>query len=475
MIERLGGGTSDKAESAGMRVLLVEDCPAFSRALTQKFKQGPHSWRVADTAAAALECILDYQPELVVLDLGLPDMPGKEFIAKLRETGDTTPVIAITGSGDISTAVEIVRFGAVDFLVKPFSTAKLEASMEQAAKLERATSGPPSAAAGPRRPAASPPEGLLIGESRKMREVKERVELAARSNANILILGESGAVKEAVAAMIHVLGARAFKPFIVRNCAAMPASMVESELFGHVKGAFTGALQDRKGAAALADQGELFLDEIGEMPIELQPKLLRFLQTGEYTPVGGDAMKKADIRFVSATNRDPEIAVKQGHLREDLLYRLSVITIELPPLRARDRDAVLLAEHFLAKYAAAEHKRFRSITSGAAAKLLSYSWPGNVRQLQNIIYRAVVLNDGERLEAHMIELPRSAQDKEIHAPSQIDEADYVSLRGRTFEELERQIIEAALDRANSNIQGAARALGIDPSTIHRKRKKWAGE
>lgn len=312
----------------------------------------------------------------------------------------------------------------------------------------------------------------FIGTSTAMQVVYRMIGQAAASKATVFITGESGTGKEVCASAIHRLGLRASKPFVALNCAAIPRDLIESEVFGHVKGAFTGATSDREGAALRADGGTLFLDEICEMDLGLQGKLLRFLQTGEFNRVGGSKTEKVDVRIIAATNRDPLAEVEAGRFREDLYYRLHVIPVMLPALRERGRDVLELSRHFLKIYAAEEHKGFSGFAPEVEQMLQSYDWPGNVRQLQNIIRNIVVLHDGERVLPDMVPSPvggRWARPQGFRRSAPAGNTTAI----RPLAEVEREAIEDAVRLCDGNIPKAAVLLGISPSTLYRKRMSWA--
>jgi two-component system repressor protein LuxO len=302
-----------------------------------------------------------------------------------------------------------------------------------------------------------------------MQAVYRVIEAAAPSRATVFVTGESGTGKELAASAVHRLSPRAAGPFVPINCAAIPRDLIESEIFGHVRGAFTGAVADRQGAAQAADGGTLFLDEICEMDLALQGKLLRFVQTGQFTPVGASRPVSVDVRFVCATNRDPLAEVKAGRFREDLYYRLHVVPLRLPPLRERGEDVILLAEAFLARAAAEEGRRFRRLSPDAKAALLAHSWPGNVRELENAIRGAVVLADGEELTAEMLPASVRLSPPSRRAPPPAADPSAIL----PLAEVERRAIEAAIAACGGNIPRAAAALGISPSTLYRKRAAWA--
>jgi len=397
----------------------------------------------------------------------------------------------MTAHGSVTLAVEAMQAGASDFLVKPFAPERLTvtvANVMERAALRRQVAV--LAAGAPRQGFAG-----FIGAAPTMQAVYRILENAATSRATVFVTGESGTGKELAAEAVHSISPRKTGPFIAINCAAIPKDLIESEVFGHVRGAFTGAVADRIGAARAADGGTLFLDEICEMDLALQGKLLRFIQTGTFQPVGSGKLMQTDVRFVCATNRDPLEEVRAGRFREDLYYRLHVIPVPLPPLRDRGDDVLALAEAFLAKSAAEEGKRFQRFDAEARATLLRHTWPGNVRELENAIRTAVVLHDGEVVTAAM--LPATVREggaKPAPAPAPVlatapappPELESVkpalppltlravesTKRIRPLADTEREAIEEAVKLCGGNIAKAAAFLGISPSTLYRKQESW---
>jgi two-component system repressor protein LuxO len=392
---------------------------------------------------------------------------------KLRElTSGAAPVIATSAGASLHAAVNAMRAGAVDFVAKPVGAAAL------IDRLEAAIAGWPKGKAKPVQlsmdlaPPSEEPKAAFegfIGGSAPMLRVYEQVRRIAPSRAPVFITGESGTGKEVCARAIHTLSGPDGRPFVAINCSAIPKDLIESEIFGHARGAFTGAVENRPGAAELAHGGTLLLDEIGEMDLGLQAKLLRFIQTGMVRRVGGVEEKAVDVRFVCATNRDPLIEVRDGRFRQDLFYRLNVLPITLPTLRERRDDILLLAENILAGYSREEKRAFRGFDPRAAAMLKAYPWPGNVRQLQNVIRRIVVLYDEPEVTPAM--LPPEITDG-VAAPELLA-ASPAAGPLEPFWIQERNIIEAALNAFGGNISRAAAALEISPSTIYRKRQAWA--
>ncbi|WP_043342845.1 sigma-54-dependent transcriptional regulator [Belnapia moabensis] len=468
--------------SAG-RVLLVEDTPTQAEVARSHLRDLGHEIRTVETAAEALAQARAWDPDAILLDLELPDFSGLDVLKTLRAEGSETAVIVITANAPMNTAVEVMRAGATDFLPKPYPKAKLvftlQNAMEKRALVieKRALESELHAAR-----ALTARQGFMgfIGASPAMQAVYRTIESVASSRANIFITGESGTGKELAAEAVHKASPRAARPFVALNCGAIPRDLLESEIFGHVKGAFTGATESRTGAARQADGGTLFLDEIGEMPLEMQVKLLRFVQTGSFQPVGGSRPERVDVRFVCATNHDPLAEVEAGRFREDLYYRLYVVPIELPPLRSRGADVLLVARAFLAQFSREENKRFRRFSPEAEAAILGYPWPGNVRQLQNVVRNVVVLHEGERVEATMLPPPLlCAGPGGGEAPPITVATSLVPVPPPVIEimplaEMERRLILAALEHTGQDVPRAASLLEINPSTIYRKLQAWRG-
>jgi len=468
-----------KGRSKGGSILLVEDSPTHTRIYSEILEASGFSVASVDTGRKGLEALSERMPDMVLLDLSLPDMEGLDVLRELDARGRSAPVIVITGNGSVRAAVEAMRLGAMDFLMKPCSAEKLESSIVAALDRRRtSTATSPGKSArhdGDRRG----PSGFL-GNSPAMLNVFALIENAAQSSASVFITGESGTGKELCAQAIHNSSPRRNGPFVPLNCAAIPRELMESEVFGHRKGAFTGAHADHEGAASLADGGTLFLDELCEMDLDLQAKLLRFIQTGAYKRVGDAKERTVDIRFVCATNRDPMEEVRSGRFREDLYYRLHVVPIHMPPLRDRGDDLVLLAERFLIDFAAIERKPFRRFDMGAEAAIRRHRWPGNVRELENAIRRAVVLHNAEVVTADMLPfgaMPASATEGNGPAPasgplSRPSRDQLYDILIRPLDELDIMAIDAALERFGGNVTRAARALDISTSTIYRKKQAW---
>lgn len=393
-----------------------------------------------------------------------------EMVAELREAGIHGPIIATSSTGSVTAAVEAIRSGVNDFVVKPFQPNEFARRM--LARLREYESARVAIADVPAHETEESFEGF-IGASPAMKEVYGQIERVASSKAPVFVTGESGTGKEVCAEALHIRSRNHSGPFIALNCGAIPKELMESEIFGHVKGAFTSAHEDRAGAAELASGGTLFLDEICEMDFALQAKLLRFIQTGSFRRVGGAKEMKVDVRFVCATNRDPKAEIAAGRFREDLFYRLHVLPMHLPPLRTRGSDILLLARSFLARFADEEGRSFKGFDADAETALIAYNWPGNVRQLQNVIRRVVVLHDGDLVTGAMLDLPVGTHHEAARDTGPLPRIASPSIDPYWMQE--QRIIEAALAAFDGNAQKAAAALEIAPSTIYRKLQSWSQE
>lgn len=371
------------------RIVLVEDTHSLA-AMYALYLEPLGLVTTCHSAAEAVAAINQHAPDLVILDLNLPDQPGQEVLQWIK-ANFASEVIIVTAHGSIDIAMEMMRIGASDFLEKPVSADRLRTT----ASICLENSELRNTVKAIKKTLTRDHYHGFVGASMPIQAVYKTIDAAAPSNATVFITGESGTGKEVCAEAIKIQSPRANKPFVAINCGAIPRDLIESELFGHIKGAFTGAHSERKGAILEAHEGTLFLDEIGEMPLDLQTKLLRFLQNSEVQKVGSSKVQKVDVRVICATNRDPFEEVQAGRFREDLYYRLNVLPIELPPLRERGSDIVLLAENFLRKFAEEEGKSFQSLSAKVEQVLCHYPWPGNVRQLQNVIRNIVVLHTGD--------------------------------------------------------------------------------
>lgn len=451
-------------------ILIVEDTRSQAALYEECLLQAGYIPHIARDGAEAYKALKTQTPDAILLDLGLPDTHGFDILKTLRADGNTCPVIVFTAEASINTAVEAMHSGADDFLAKPVSPERLCVTIANALEKHQLQEIVQKYAIISRDHFCD-----FIGSSPEMQNVYRIIENAATSKAAVLITGESGTGKELAAQAIHTLSARHNKNIVELNCAAIPHNLLESEMFGHVKGSFTGAVSNHDGAAKRADGGTLFLDELGEMPMELQSKLLRFIQTQTFTPVGGSETQKVDVRFICATNRPPLEAVKQKILREDLYYRLNVIPIDMPPLRTRGNDILLLAEAFLEWSTREEKKEFQTLAQETKDSLRRHLWPGNVRELENVIWNAVVMHEGDTLTPNMIRLEHTEntlENIENHTHPTHNLSFNMPEQIKPFSDIEREIIENALQACDGNITEAARRLEINPSTIHRKQKVW---
>jgi DNA-binding NtrC family response regulator len=453
-------------------ILLVEDTPILSELYREALINCGHSVITAETGAATRLILKRKTPDLILLDLQLPDNTGLDLLQDIKGMkGLALPlIIVMTAYSSINLAVEAMREGAYDFLAKPFPIERLLVTVKNALSVNQLTD-----MVG-RLQGDSPREQYhgFIGASPLMQSLYRIIDNLAASTASVFITGESGTGKEICAEAIHKASPRAAKPFIALNCAAIPHDLMESEIFGHVRGSFTGATIDRDGCAVEADGGTLFFDEICEMELPLQTKLLRFLQTRTVTPVGSSQSRKVDLRIIAATNRDPLAEVEAGRFREDLYYRLHVVPVALPRLAERGDDVLLIADALLKTYAAEEGKNFKSFSPAVQAKLQHYSWPGNVRQLQNVIRNILALNDGEEVTEAMLPPPldRLAVSGKVFAlatgrPLIVTNDSPAAIK--PLWQVERDAIEQAIAFCSGNIQRAAGLLEVSPSTLYRKK------
>lgn len=472
---------SDSGCVEPIKVLLVEpDAATARRYLAQLGRCGVAPDDVTIVPDADEACAL---PKLVQWRLALlccadSGSACRSAVRRFKKQFPETPVIMLSEQGSLTQAIEVMRDGADDFLIKPVSDAQFAAAMK------RTKAAPPAPA-----PAATPVSqngaAKLIGSSHAMRELHETLVRAASSKATVFLKGESGTGKELCAEAVHTLSPRGSGPLISINCSAIPRELMESEIFGHEKGAFTGAAHRREGAAELADGGTLFLDEICEMDLALQAKLLRFIQTGQFMRVGGSQLKTVDVRFVCATNKEPMAEVQSGAFRADLFYRLHVLPIVLPALREREEDVLEIARHALALYSAEEGKSFQTLGRDVERLLMNYWWPGNVRELLNTIRNVVVMNDGMTVTANMIPLAlaqgaateltsrASAAFENFGDAGPVRQAEPEGAVLKPLWQHEQDIIERAIAACDGNIGKAAAHLDINASTIYRKRNHWA--
>jgi DNA-binding NtrC family response regulator len=449
--------------SFSFRVLIIEADPEAAALLAMVLQPRQCFVRFAGTGQEAREALATWRPELVLMDLMLPDIRGGlDLLRHFRETSPQTPVIMMTGSGSVANAVEAMGAGAVSIIEKPIKIGALTAMLEKAGeKLELAAEN--------RRCKEEPREqrnfGNMIAHSDPMRHLFHLIKSFAPTDANVLVHGESGTGKELVATAIHQHSKHAAGPFIKINCSAIPSELIESELFGHKRGAFTGAVSDHTGLMELAEGGSLLLDEIGEMPAHVQVKLLRVLQDREFRAVGGTSILKPSFRLICATNANLDTMLGRGKLRNDLYFRVNTMTLSIPPLRDRTDDILLLAEHFLHRFSTQHQRNIASIHPGAVRLLLRYHWPGNVRQLEHVIERAVIVAEGTQITADA--LPPEVTDIErLQLP-----AAFVTPPHHTLEEIEKLAILQTLERTHGNKRETASILGIYRPTLYNKLKK----
>ncbi len=447
-------------------LLMVEDTASVAALYRSYLTPLDIDINTVSTGHEAIASIAVREPDLILLDLRLPDMTGMDVLHAVKQKSPNVPIIFMTAHGSIDTAVEAMRYGAQDFLIKPCEADRLRVTVNNA--IRKANKLRNNEADG----ISNQNYQGFIGSSQTMQAVYRTIDSAAVSKASIFITGESGTGKEVCAEAIHAASKRGDKPFIAINCAAIPKDLIESELFGHVKGAFTGAASDREGAAELANGGTLFLDELCEMDLDLQTKLLRFIQTGTFQKVGSSKMKSVDVRFVCATNRDPWQEVQKGRFREDLYYRLYVIPLHLPPLRERSDDVIEIAYSLLGYMSKEEGKDFVRLSPEVVERFKNYEWPGNVRQLQNVLRNVVVLNDGQDITPDMLPPP-------LNVPPQKAEPELLPTVGSISVDdiyplwiTEKQAIEQAIEACDGNIPRAAGYLDVSPSTIYRKLQVW---
>jgi len=447
---------------AAVTVLIVDDEDATRNLCRDVVTDAGLRTRTASTTEQALDTLEQSPIDIVITDLRVPQIGGLGLLKQIRETYPQTAVIVLTQYGTIESAVEATRMGAADYVTKPFHVPELRSKLD---RVVRSLEIDQENRVLREQLRTRPGFGGLIGVSPKMQRVYRLIEKVSQHNYPVLILGESGTGKELVARSIHFSGPRRNKPFVPVDCSSLVPTLIESELFGYVKGAFTGALHAKTGLMESAGTGTLFLDEIGDLPVDLQAKLLRALQEKEVKPVGSTERVPISTRIIAATNRDLDAAVRQGQFRQDLFFRLNVVQIKIPPLRERKSDIPLLVNAFLEKFSDS-HGNVRAISEDAMARLIAYDWPGNVRELENAIERAVALGSGPIL--HAGDLPSSLQYGTGERAPQNDEL-------LPLEELERRAILRALHEAGGDKLAAARLLGIGKTTLYRKLKQYEAE
>ncbi len=445
-------------------ILIVEDEAKMLRLLDLNLSEEGYTTRTAQDAETGLKILRQEKIDLVVTDLRLPGMDGLEFLQAVKGTDASIPVVVMTAYGTVETAVEAMKAGASDYVLKPFSLEEMKLIVSKELDVNRLREENRSLreALGQRYEFKN-----IVARSRGMQEVLATVERVAMTNSTVLLGGESGVGKDMIARAIHQHSRRASGPFVKINCTAIPENLLESELFGYEKGAFTGAVSSKPGKFELADKGTIFLDEIGDVPPSIQVKLLRVLQDREFERLGGTKTIKVDVRVVAATNQDLRAALEEGTFREDLYYRLNVVPLNLPPLRERREDIPYLIDHFVAHFARESGRPIQAVTPAAQKVLTEFHWPGNVRELENIIERAVALTGGEVIDLADIRLDLSPAKSAYMAgaATAVEGAGPFPPESLTLEQFEDEIIKEALRRANSNKSQAARLLGISRNAL----------
>jgi DNA-binding NtrC family response regulator len=452
-----------------MNILIIDDEEVLQDILTALVRREGHKPFAATTGEEGLALLEREVIDLVLLDLMLPGMHGMEVLRKIRQRDPDQVVVVITAFSSIESAIEAMREGAFHYIPKPFKNEEVLLTIRKGLEQRRLTVENRSLKEQLRQRFGF---DNIIGKSKPMQQVYELIQLAAPARSNILVLGESGTGKELVAKAIHHHSRRADGPFVTVNSGSMPADLLESNLFGHMRGAFTGAVASKKGLFEMADGGSIFFDEIGNIPLDTQAKLLRVIQEREFMRLGGLETIKVDVRIIAATNADLETAVQQGAFREDLFYRLNVITVTLPPLRKRTEDIPLLVQHFLAQYARENEKAIREVSPRAMELLLDYHWPGNVRELENAVERAVVLSTGEVLGEELLPASVRQRGETVHGgmPPPTLPANGFSFKD-AVSQYERQIIIRALQSCGGVQKRAAELLQVKPTTLHEMMKR----
>ncbi len=445
-------------------ILIVDDDASVSGALRQVFEYESHRVIIAPNGPVGLERLVDDNPDVVFLDVKMPEMDGLEVLSRMRKLDSRTPVIMISGHGNIDTAVEATRRGAYDFLEKPLDTARLFVTLRNALDMH-----------GLKRSVESLQTEVesryeIVGSSPQIRQMLMRIEKVAPTRARVLITGENGTGKELVARAVHRLSDRRDRPFVEVNCAAIPSELIESELFGHMKGSFTGAVADRAGKFEQADGGTLFLDEIGDMSFAAQAKVLRVLEQGVVVRVGGSRALQVNVRVIAATNKDLAEEIENDRFREDLYYRLNVVPIELPPLRERRYDIPMLVKHFTTLMVRTGRASRKHFTDGALSRLKAMNWPGNVRELRNAVERFLILSEGDEIRTKDVRL-LSAGSPGVVVRQLLAASSFADFKDRA----EQAFIEHKLRENDWNITETARSVGMPRSNLYKKINKYGLE
>jgi two-component system, NtrC family, nitrogen regulation response regulator NtrX len=463
---------------ASERILLIDDEAGIRTSLTRVLSDEGYDVEAVPTGEKGLERLREAPFHMVFLDVWLPRRDGMEILQEIRATWHDLPVVMISGHASIDTAVKATKLGAFDFIEKPLTLEKVSVAVRNALKQRRLERRNRALQDVLREKAPR----QLIGTSPGIVALREQIRVAAPTNGRVLIFGENGTGKEVVARLVHASSLRSDEPFVEMNCAAIPEDLIESEMFGHVKGSFTGALENKKGKFELADQGTLFLDEIGDMSLKTQSKVLRALQEQTFEPVGGATSLEVDVRVLAATNKDLPDAIRRGEFREDLYFRLNVIPLTVPPLRERREDIPLLARHFIDELAGDYGKAPHHVTDEALAAMTSYAWPGNVRELRNIIERLVIMVPRDRIERSDLPPELGGEAAATRPAAALDgrEADLEALAACTSSpslkegraRFERFFIARKLADCGYNVSRTAEALGVERSHLHRKLKAY---
>lgn len=473
------------------KILVVDDEKNMRIALFEALSRNGYDVAVAEHGRMALDMMEKSQPDMVIADIKMPEMNGIELLKRIKEKAQDLPVVIITGYATVDTAVEAMKQGAFDYILKPFPVEVIEDTVE---RVFASTPSMPEVGRVVRNKEGKGRSKPIIGQDEKLLAIMRKARAVASSKATVLVLGESGTGKEVFARYIHNESDRSSGPFVALNCAALPEGLLESELFGHEKGSFTGAIATKKGKFELADGGTLLLDEIGEIPLHLQAKLLRVLQEEEVDRLGGNAPVKIDVHVVATTNLSLEEAVQKGTFRQDLYYRLNVIPLRLPPLRERKDDVQQLADHFIEKFSSKYNMKAKKISKASWQRFLQYSWPGNVRELENLLERAILLSAGDELEPWDFwdEFEQSAQMRgEARIRDGAAEAFVENLSVNTIakggqspetdaelpslRDVERQMILQALQKTDNNRTHAAKILGVSVRTLRNKLHEYRNQ
>ena len=449
-------------------ILIVDDEPSIRESLTGILQDEGFSPLSAESGDAAIEKISEEKPDLILLDIWMPGMNGMETLARIRDIYPEQLVVMMSGHGTIETAVKATKLGAYDFIEKPLSIEKVLLCIQNAVKVGQLVEENRQLKERINK------EHEMIGNSKPIKELKHQIKIAAPTSGWILITGENGTGKELVARSIHYNSRRHDKPFVEVNCAAIPEELIESELFGHEKGSFTGATTQRRGKFDQAHRGTLFLDEIGDMSLKTQAKVLRILQEHKFERVGGNKTIEVDVRVIAATNKDLEKEIANGNFRKDLYYRLNVIPFHVPPLRERKSDIPQLASHFLEYFCSKESRETKRLDDESIQAIMNYSWPGNVRELKNLIERLVIMSPGNTITRS--QLPQAIGSSQLATPKDLNIAGLTSNTFRTAkEEFEKEFLIQKLEENDWNVSRTAEAVEIERSNLHRKIKTYGIE